>query len=90
MIRRWLVTLGLWLAHLGGWTLPFPEPCRRLHATSPYLDTARLIHAEVERQQMHNGEQKRHAALRAMLNRHPEARERDLALAIELAVQERA
>lgn len=91
MIHRWLVVLGLWLARRGGWVAPFSVvlPAPPLVAEA-LLVSARRLYSEIERQAFHNGEQKRHAALRAMLNLHPEAKERDLGLAIELAVHEQS
>ena len=87
---RYLVRFGLWLARWGGWAeMPPAPPCSRPHLPDmAYLDTARLVYHEIERQHFKSGETKRHNALRALLNRHPEARERDLALALELVIQE--
>lgn len=84
-IRYALVVVGLWLARLGGWT-PDP-PCALPHLTSDYADTARLAVREAEKLGG-SGEYRRREALRVMLNLNPGARERDLAMAIELAVRE--
>ena len=53
---------------------------------SDVLTLARHVVKEIERQNFHTGEQKRHNALTAMLNHFPR-QERDAGLAIELAVR---
>jgi hypothetical protein len=49
------------------------------------MQSAKLITAQVE-MMGGSGEYRRAQALRALMNRHPEARERECALAIELAL----
>ena len=79
-LRRWAVVLGLWLARWGGATF--------LALDADLMPLARLVVAESARQPyLRHGDQRHHAALRAMLNHHP-TRERACRLAIEAAVQE--
>lgn len=87
LMKQLMVRFGLWLAQRGGWT---PEVCSRVHADT---DSELFKSACKFRDQIENsfagasGEFKRNQALRAMLNSHPQASERDCALAIELAVR---
>lgn len=85
-VRRQFVRLGLWLAALGGWTVPV---CQRPHVP----DEAEVAHARVvvadvqQRFADTSGEYRRREALRVLLNHYPQARERDLNLLIEVALQ---
>lgn len=79
MIRHWLIIFGFWCIRLGGGIC--------LVLPVDLMPLARLVVKEVERQAFRNGEQKRHAALIAMLNHHPN-REHECAIAIEAAVSE--
>ena len=83
-----LIKVGLWIARLGGWR---PAPAARVQAPAPaLLENARFFVAHVdEKFPRESGEFKRGQALRVLLNKHPEARERDCAWAIEHAIQER-
>ncbi len=83
-IRQAIVAFGLWIARMGGWV-----PLRADEMASPELAaSARMFVAHVQRGFTgQSGEFKRSQVLRAMMNRHPEATERDIALAIELAVR---
>jgi len=81
MIRRVIVVLGLGIARLAGWR-PIPLVAPGL------LVSARMFVEHIEKGFAgQSGEFKRAQALRALLNRHPEAKECDAALAIELAVR---
>lgn len=64
--------------------------CTRTHVQESHLlMEARTVVAHIQAQfPTTSGEYRRAQALRVMLNRNPEARERDAALAIELAVRE--
>ena len=86
MIRHALVTLGLWLAGLGGWTPPI---CERAHAPdTPLLISARIWTAWAEETFPDtSGEHKRHQVYARLLRIYPDARRRDVALAIELALR---
>jgi len=85
-LRHWCVLLGLWLARWGGWQ-PWPPTvtvaCAHV-VPDDVLAHAWIVVREVARQGFQHGEQKRHHALRAMLNRFPD-QHRACALAIELA-----
>ncbi len=79
-MKTLLVKFGLWLARLGGWN-------EFTHGLDPaILDSAKLMTTQAETMGG-SGEYRRREALRAMMNRHPKAPERDLALAIELALR---
>ena len=81
ILRRMMVAFGLWLARLGGW---HPVPL----VSDDLMASARMFVAHVQEQfEEQSGEFKRSQCLRALLNRHPGATERDAALAIELAVR---
>lgn len=81
-LKRWCVVVGLWLCRLGGF-VPYEAPALDV------LESARIFVAQAN-PLGGSGEYRRNQALRALMNRHPEARERDLCLAIELAVRERS
>ncbi len=84
MMKTYLVRFGLWLAGLGGWV-----PCERTHAPdTPMLISARIWTAWAEETfPGTSGEHKRHQVYARLLRIYPEARRRDVALAIELALQ---
>lgn len=83
ILRNVLVRCGLWLARCGGWQGSYP-------IADDLMASARLFVAHVDAQFAGQaGEFKRSQVLRALLNRHPDARERDCALAIEAAVRAR-
>ena len=67
-----LVKIGLWVARLGGWTPIAPD----------IIESAFIITKQAETMKG-GGEFKRREALRAMMNRHPNAKIKDLAFAIE-------
>lgn len=78
MMNRWLVQVGLWLAKLGGWMPPSPEPM---------LSTARdLVREQQARWPERDSEAKRAAVYRALVNTYPAASKRELSRAIEEAV----
>jgi hypothetical protein len=86
-LRKWLVTFGLWLAGLGGWT-PTP-PCALSHLpVDEEVELARQIVADVERRfSTAPGAFKAREARRVLLNLRPDAATKDLNLLIELALQ---
>ena len=86
IIRKAIVVLGLGIARLGGWV-----PLRLEDLASAELAaSARMFVEHVQRGFAgQSGEFRRSQALRALMNRHPEATERDCALVIELAVRAR-
>jgi hypothetical protein len=89
MITQWLVRMGLWLAKKGGWT---PDPCARAHADvkTDVYESAQLLMDQVDAGFPYaSGEFKRREVIRAMMNRHPSLRTRELALTLELAFQDR-
>lgn len=78
MMAQWLIRIGLWLARLGGWMPPSPEPM---------LSTAReLVREQQVRWPDRDGETKRAAVYRSLLNIYPAASRRDVSRAIEEAV----
>ena len=89
MMRRWLVHIGLWLARLGGWEPPAPVPFG--HSETLGLDPALIASTHLMTEQTGkmggSGEYRRREALRALMNRHPEAKERDIAFAIEAVIR---
>jgi hypothetical protein len=86
MIRRVIVAFGLGIARLGGWVPPRLEDL----ASAELASSARMFVEHVQQGFAgQSGEFKRSQCLRALLNRHPEATERDCALSIELAVRAR-
>lgn len=77
-----VIRFGLWLARKSGWTpIPtMPPPAM--------VEVAKSIVANVEARFPHeSGLYKQREALRVLMNVHPQARTRDLALLIELALQ---
>lgn len=71
---------------VGRWTVQ-PAVCAQPHADHPLLDDAKIVAEHVDGQfPGTSGEYRRAQGLRMLMNRHPEARERDCALALELAV----
>lgn len=91
-----LRTLGLWLAGLGGWVPPPPEvqiqvvtqPCQRAHVPGSDLTALamRLVSEHQAQMPAASGEAKRHQVLARLKKAAPDARERECAMAIELAV----
>jgi len=81
-----LLKAASWL----GWQPPRVPPLHRAcFAASPYLISARIVVLKWEKNDPGSGgTYKRHKAYEDLLKRYPKARKRDLALAIELAVQE--
>lgn len=92
-VRVWLVRIGLWLAKVGGWAPvpipPPPPPCPLLHLPADsQVELVRAIVQDItERYPESPGPVKAREALRVLLNVRPGARERDLNLLIELALQ---
>jgi len=88
-MTTWLVRFGLWLASLGGWVPPI---CDRAHApATPMLISARIWTAWAEETfPGTSGEHKRHQVYARLLRIYPDAPRRDVALAIELALQLRS
>jgi len=84
--RRWLIALGLWIARCAGWE-DYTDVLVRHLPPADLLEAAIRITAQLARRPGASGEFKRHEALRALLNMFPDARERDCALAIELAIR---
>lgn len=86
-IHNFIVRFGLWLARYGGWK---PEPpCLLPHLPlDPQIDIVRGIVKDINIRYPGNpGPLKSREALRVLLNLWPNARERDLNLLIELALQ---
>jgi hypothetical protein len=83
---KMLVKFGLWTARLGGWKQP---RCTRPHL--PEDDQVEMVKTICEdvrnRYTDAPGDIKRREVLRVLLNLRPTARERDLNLLIELALQ---
>lgn len=78
MINRWLVRLGLWLAKRGGWQPDIP---------ADLLDGARICVAEQQAKwAQRDGEAKRAAVYRTLINTHPHASRRLISQAIEMAL----
>lgn len=90
MIRRWLVAVGLWLAHLGGWTEPVPPDCTHLHlpeiAPDVWAKTQALVREYAPTGM--GGEAKRHQVYARLIKEFPTASRSDLGLVIEYAVRE--
>jgi hypothetical protein len=90
MIKRWLVRLGLWLARLGGWE---ESEIRGIVKGGRYviphdiLDVARrAVKEQNERWNDMDGETKRAAVYRTLLNVFPGRSKRILSMAIEEAI----
>lgn len=78
MIKRWLVRLGLWIAKQGGW---------RADISEPIMDAARqYVQEQQQKWPDRDGETKRAAVYRTLVNIFPTASRRDLARAIEEAI----
>ena len=81
MFKRFLVRFGLWLARKGGYD------AHNQGVASDIIDSAKLISEQAEAMKGVSGEYKRREVLRSLMNRHPDANERDLNLAIELVLK---
>lgn len=79
MIKKLLVKIASWLLKLAGET-PVALPVRH-----EVLATAKEITAQAK-SMVGSGEYKRSRVLGALMNRHPDAKESELALAIEIAL----
>jgi hypothetical protein len=77
MMRKLILKIALWLARLAGEDL-----VRMTHVGEDILKSASMLCDQVDSQDT-SGEHKRAQVLRALMNRHPEAKERELAAAIE-------
>lgn len=86
MIKRWMVVIGLWLARKGGWEEVQPLPLLPVPLDQAIFASAQLLVAQAEGMKV-SGEYRRREVLRGLMNRHPDATVKDLALAIELAVR---
>ena len=87
MFKRFLVTFGLWLAHKGGWKEPSIEQIAEALGLAPdVIESAALMCVQAEGIQGVSGAYKQREVLRSMINRHPDVKERDLNLAIELVL----
>jgi hypothetical protein len=93
-MKTWLkaqcVLVGLWLARLGGWRpAEPPAPCALPHLPADtQVDLVRQIVQDIEQRYPSTpGPVKAREALRVLLNLRPQAREKDLNLLIELALQ---
>lgn len=86
-MRQWIIALALWLARSLGWQ---PDPCPLRHLPDVrFIESAREVVDQVDRAGGPSSDYKHRMAIVAMTNRHPQARTRDLSLAIEMALQER-
>ena len=89
--RTCLIRWGLWLARQGGWVDLGPKrEVVRLFACPPdanqYVDKAREFVLQVEPLDA-SGEAKRHEVYARLMKAFPEAKKKDLAMAIEWAVR---
>lgn len=86
-LRSLLVSLGLWIASLGGWTL---TECPRAHLDVPAALRAR-IEALTGLQEIPglSGEAKRHQVYARLIKDFPEIPRKALALAIEVILSGR-
>ena len=86
-IQYLLVSLGLWIASLGGWT---PAECPRAHLDVPAALRAR-IEALTGLQEIPglSGEAKRHQVYARLIKDFPEIPRKALALAIEVILSGR-
>ena len=82
-VRHWLAQ---WLCRVAQWidVMPLQEP---LWDSSPIRDRARVLTDKAELLDA-SGEYKRHTVYAALIKAFPDARRRDLALAIEHVLQE--
>jgi hypothetical protein len=88
-LQRHLIVFGLWLARLGGWTVPVCPPCPRAHIPDVPFDVIRIV-SEVEAKHAHQpGVIKSREALRVLLGLYPHQPVRNLNYLIEAAVQAR-
>lgn len=88
--KRLAVRVGLWLAQWGGWREAAPTPpCALAHLPNDdQVELVRALLADIRERFMDvSGDYKRREALRVLLNIRPQAKERDLNLLIELALQ---
>lgn len=87
-IKRWLLTLGLWLARLGGASEALTLAARFPRDALDLRDEAKKICGFIETSSAEgtSGEWKRHRALAAIKKTHPGHATRDIALAIELVM----
>jgi hypothetical protein len=87
-MRNLLYTLGLWLIRVSGHTLPVNEKWR-VPAVVEELRraAARECAAQETDRPDATGENKRHQVYAALIKKFPQARKRDIGLAIELALR---
>lgn len=78
MINKWLVKLGLWIAKQGGWCSDIPGPIMSA--------ARRYVREQQNSWPDRDGETKRAAVYRTLVNIFPTASRRDIARAIEEAV----
>ena len=85
-MKSLLVKFGLWLARMGGWT---PPVCWRSHPpeTALVVTARRLVNWAEETFPGTSGEHKRHQVYARMLRLHQDVPRRQIALAIEWALQ---
>lgn len=87
MMKRWLITLGLWLARLGGWHTP-TCPLPHLPPLSyDLLKRAGTLITEQEQFADRSGEAKRHQVYARLLKEYPNRSKGDLAFAIEAVLR---
>ena len=86
-IQYLLVSLGLWIASLGGWT---PPECSRAHLDVPADLAARIGDlAALQEVPGLSGEAKRHQVYARLIKDFPETPRKSLALAIEVVLSGR-
>ena len=83
-IRRWLAR---WLCRLAHWIDVMPTDSRPSWTATALLDRARALTDKAEELDA-SGEYKRHSVYAALIKAFPDARKKDLALAIEQVLQE--
>ncbi len=87
-LNGWMIQIGLWLARKGGWKEPtIGQIAEALGLSSEVIGSAALICAQVEDIKGVSGTYRQREAARAMMNRHPDIKERDINLAIELVIR---
>jgi hypothetical protein len=79
MIRRWIVKVLRWLLGYLDPSVPHPSDALTISARHTVEDLRNVAHT---------GSYKRVLAMKALMKKFPGRRRRDLALAIELAVQD--
>jgi hypothetical protein len=84
-MKSLLIKWSLAFATFLGWT---PPACTKPHFESPFLADA-VLGVEQVSSRNESGDFLRREVLLFLINRHPEAKERDLNLAIEMAVQQK-